>query len=240
MIAAYNAEHPLHLDLSSQGGLKRLENEIVRLGNVRLVVVDPIVDFSGKVNPNTTEEVRGLLTPLIKIAARHMFALVLIGHLNKAQALSAIYRAGGTTGGWLGKCRAAYMIFRNRDDKTLRHIIPLKANLARQDPAQLEFRIENGHLDINVSTDEIDPDEQLNPQRGPNPRERDEAIRWLDDFFVGRTEIPAIEVEEAAKAHMISGSTLKRAKKASGYRSIKRTDSSGKTIWIWTKVPSFP
>lgn len=236
MIFAYNSDHPLHLDLNSPEGLKRLEDEVIRLENVKLVIVDPIVDFSGDVNPNTTEEVRALLTPLVRLAAKHSFALVLIGHLNKAQALSAIYRAGGTTGGWLGKCRAAFMIFRDVDDRTLRHVVPLKANLAHQDPAQLEFRINNGHMDIGVSTNEIDPDEQLNPQRGPNPREREEAVKWLNDFFADRTEIPATEVEKAAKADMISESTLKRAKKATGYRSIKRTESGGKTVWVWTRV----
>lgn len=240
MIFAYNSDHPLHLDLNSPEGLKRLENEVIRLGNVKLVIVDPIIDFSGDVNPNTTEEVRALLTPLIRLAAKHNFALVLIGHLNKAQTLSAIYRAGGTTSGWLGKCRASFMIFRDLDDKSLRHIISVKANLARNDPTQLEFRINDGHLDIGVSTEEVDPDEQLNPQRGPSPRERDEATKWLNDFFAGRTDIPATEVEDAAKANTISESTLKRAKKAAGYRSVKRTDSGGKTIWVWTRMPSCP
>jgi hypothetical protein len=240
MIAAYNPEHPLHLDLNSADGLKRLEVEVMRLGNVRLVVVDPIIDFSGDVNPNTTQEVRALLTPLIRLAARHNFALILIGHLNKAQTLSAIYRAGGTTSGWLGKCRAAFMIFRDVDDKPLRHVIPIKANNARNDPAQLEFRINDGHLDINVSTEEVDPDEQLNPQRGPNPRERGEAVKWLNDFFVGHIEIPATEVEEAAKANAISESTLKRAKKTAGYRSVKRTEGGGKVIWVWTRDSRCP
>lgn len=235
MISVYNADQPLHLDLSSAAGLKRLEDEIVRLGNVRLVVVDPIIDFSGDVNPNTTEEVRALLTPLIQVSARNNFALVLIGHLNKAQALSAIYRAGGTTSGWLGKCRAAFMIFRDADDKPLRHVVPLKANLARRDPAQLEFRLADGQLDIRVSDEEIDPDEQLNPQRGPSPKDRDEAVKWLHDYFIGRDEVPATEVETAARAHLISPATLRRAKKAAGYESRRRNESDGRAVWVWAR-----
>ena len=236
MIAVFNSEHPLHLDLNKPEGLLRLEKELVRLGNVRLVVVDPIIDFSGDSNPNAGEEVRALLTPLIRLAAKLNFALVLIGHLNKSQAMSAIYRAGGSTGGWLGKCRAAFLIFRDHDDKTLRHIIALKANLSPQDPGQLEFRINRGQLEIEVSREEVDADEQLNPQHGPRPRERNEAVDWIKEFFGDKTEIPTLEVETAARVDHISEATLSRAKKSAGYRSVRRTDADGKTHWAWSRV----
>ena len=126
MIAVYNAEHPLHLDLSTARGLKRLETELTRLTNVKLVVIDPILDFSGGVNPNAGEEVRALLTPLISLASRQQFALVLVGHLNKAQTLTAIYRAGGSTAGWLGKCRASFMVYRKNKTKHCVASIPSK------------------------------------------------------------------------------------------------------------------
>ena len=235
-IAIYNAEHPLHLDLSTEAGLLRIEREIIQVGNIRLVVVDPILDFSGGVNPNAGEEVRVLLTPLIRMAAKHNFALILIGHLNKAQTMSAIYRAGGSTSGWLGKCRASFMVFRDINDKTLRHVIPIKANLSPQDPPQLEFTITNGQIDAKISTEEVDPEEMLNPQQhGPDPRERDEAIAWLDAFFGKCPELPAKIIEDAAKANDISQSTLRRAKKHAGYHSEQRTESGSRTFWVWTR-----
>jgi hypothetical protein len=52
LIAVYNAVQPVHLDLSQPGGLERLENDILRRGNIKLVIIDPIIDFSGRVNPN--------------------------------------------------------------------------------------------------------------------------------------------------------------------------------------------
>lgn len=235
MITCYNYEQPLHLDLSSGEGLARLESEIARLGDVRLVVIDPIIDFTGDSSPDKTEKVRALLTPLIKLATRLNFALVMVGHLNKAQALSAIYRAGGSTGGWLGKCRAAFMVFRDADDRTLRRVVPIKANLAPKDPPQLEFRIVSGRLEIDVSQDEVDVEAQLNPQLGRRPRERDEALEWLEKFFGDKTEIAAREIEEAAIRKGFSESTLKRAKKAAGFRSKKITDSNGDQIWLWAR-----
>ena len=238
-IAIYNSENLVHVDLSTEPGRQRIEREIVNVGDVRLVVIDPIADFSGDVNPNAAEDVRALLTPLIRMAARRDFALVMIGHLNKAQTMSAIYRAGGSTSGWLGKCRASFMIIRNKDERALRHVIAIKANLAPQDPPQLEFRINDGRLDIGISTCEIDPEDQLGTQQhGPDPRERDEAVAWLEELFMGKYEIPATEIEEAARMNGISESTLRRAKKQAGYKSIKRTESGGKTQWTWARGPS--
>jgi len=236
-IALYNAEHPLHVDLSTAGGLLRIEREIIKVGNVKLVVVDPILDFSGGVNPNAGEEVRALLVPLINMATRHDFALVIIGHLNKAQTMSAIYRAGGSTSGWLGKCRASFMIFRDIDDKALRHVIPIKANLAPQDPPQIEFTITNGQIDARISDEEVNVDEQLNPQRGPAgrpPSERHEAEDVLKEIFKDRVEVPAKEAVALAHEAGISEGTLKRARASGKYTSFQKWE--GKTaFWVWGK-----
>ena len=234
-IAIYNAEHPLHLDLSTETGLLRIEREIIQVGNVRLVVVDPILDFSGGVNPNAGEEVRGLLVPLVNMAARYDFALVMIGHLNKAQALNAIYRAGGSTSGWLGKCRASFMVFRDLDDKVLRHFVPIKANLAPQDPPQIEFRISAGRLNAHTSTEEVNVDEHLNPQRGPEPRERQAAAEWLENLFSSRNEIPATEIYDAAQKHGLSEATLRRAKTSGRYKSLRRKILGLDDVWVWLK-----
>lgn len=229
-IAIYNSEHPLHVDLSTEEGRKRIENEIIKVGNVRLVVIDPILDFSGGVNPNAGEEVRALLTPLINMAARHDFALVMVGHLNKDQTMSAIYRAGGSTSGWLGKCRAAFMIFRDIDDKTLRHVIPIKANLAPVDPPQIEFRIINGQINARISEEEVNPEEHLNPQRkpGPTPERRSAAEVWLKEFFADRSEIPVTEIEAIAKMRGIKPATLRRAKRTLGIHGRQTPDG-----WVW-------
>lgn len=236
-IALYNADHPLHVDLSTPGGLLRIEREIIKVGNVRLLVVDPIIDFSGGVNPNASEEVRALLTPLVNMAARHDFALVMIGHLNKAQTMSAIYRAGGSTSGWLGKCRASFMVFRDLDDKVLRHFVPIKANLAPQDPPQLEFRITDGRIDAHASAEDVNIDEQLNPQRGPAgrpPHERQEAEEILKEIFKDRVEVPAKEAIASAYEAGVSKRTLERARVSGKYTSFQKWE--GKTsFWVWGK-----
>jgi len=236
-IAIYNANHPLHLDLSTEAGLIRIEHEIVQVGNVRLVVIDPILDFSGGVNPNAGEEVRALLTPLVNMAARHDFALVMIGHLNKAQTMSAIYRAGGSTSGWLGKCRASFMVFRDLDDKVLRHFVPIKANLAPQDPPQLEFRIIDGRIEARTSDEEVNIDEQLNPQRGPAgrpPLERQEAEEVLKEIFKDRVEVPVQEAIASGREAGVSKKTLERARISGKYTSFQKWEGKN-SFWVWGK-----
>lgn len=232
----YNVGQAEHLDLSTEAGLVRIEMEIQRLGDVKLIVIDPVADFSGDMNPNKGEEVRALLGPLIGMAARLGFALLLIGHLNKSQSLSAIYRAGGSTSGWLGRCRAAFMVFRDQDDKKLRHVAPLKANYAHDDPPQIEFRLTQGQLEGRVSISEVDIDEQLQPRQGRRPREKDAAVDWLNSLFENRNEIPAQEIEELAKEKGFCSRTLKRAKTAANIIS-KRTKLPDSSIaWTWQRI----
>lgn len=233
---AYNPRQAEHLNLAKLGGLDRLDGEIEKIGDVRLVVVDPIADFSGDTNPNAGEEVRALLGPLIEMATRHGFALLLVGHLNKAQSMSAIYRAAGATSGWLGICRAAFMAFRDIDDRKLRHVVALKANYAHDDPPQIEFRIDKGQLEGRVAIEAVDIDEQLAPKIGRRPREKDAAVDWLAALFDDRNEIPAQEIEELAKEKGFCSRTLKRAKASAGIISKRSKLPDGSIGWTWQRI----
>jgi hypothetical protein len=131
----------------------------------------------------------------------------------------------------------AFMVFRDRDDQDLRHVVPLKANLAQGDPPQLEFRLSDGQMMARVSTEEVNVDEHLNPRPGPRPREKEQAKDWLEALFTERSKIPVTEIEEAAKADGISTSTLKRAKKAAGgIISKKEQTPDGEEYWVWQKI----
>jgi hypothetical protein len=53
--------------------------------------------------------------------------------------------------------------------------------------------------------------------------------------FMGHPEIPATEIESAAKENDISPTTLKRAKIAGGYISKRVETQNGDHEWIWQK-----
>jgi len=210
-ITILNPEFEDFLCFAEKGGLRLFEDEVKKSEGLRLCVIDPILDFSGRVNPNAPEQVRALLAPLSHIAEKYNFALILIAHLNKAQSMSALYRTGGSTGAWLGKCRAAFMIFRNQDDKKQRFFAPLKSNLAATDPDRLSFRIIESRLEFEKATEDMDIDDYINPQLRAEAQESSFAVRWLKEALkdgpVDSKEIQERAIEEAG----IAKTTLWRA-----------------------------
>jgi hypothetical protein len=211
-IAIINPGYSDFVNFAGHDGIKKLENEIIKISNVRLVVLDPVLDFSGEINPNAAEQVRAFLTPLIQIAEKMNFALVLIAHLNKAQSQSAIYRTGGSTSAWLGKCRAAFMIFRDREEKKKRYVSAIKSNLAPDDPPHLSFIPNNGRLVFERVVEDVDVDEHLNPQFRGHDGEKEEssfAVTWLKDTLKNGP-VDAKEIKQAAKEAGISETTLRR------------------------------
>lgn len=234
---SFNSEHPLNLLLSGEEGRDRLEQELIRIDITNgLLITDPILDFTGSTNPNAVEFVRPLLTPLAKMAKRLHFAIVMIGHLNKDQMKSVMYRASGSTGGWQGKARAAFLIARQIEDKRLkRFVFPVKNNWAWPEPQPMEFEIRDSKLIFDLS--EVDVDSVLNPPRGRPPIAKLKAKEILADMFKDRQEIPTSEVEERTEKMGISAATLTRVKKEESYGSDwrKNEDENKSDYWVWIK-----
>jgi hypothetical protein len=228
-ILGYNSKHPIYLYLSEDEGIKRLEAEIVRIGNVRLLVIDPILDFISASNPNAVEVVRALLTPIISMCERHHIACLMIGHLNKDQMKSAIYRAGGSTGGWMGKARSAFLIARDPDDKSRRYLVPTKCNYAYPEPMQMEFEIIGSRLEYKPC--DINIDEVLNPAiKGRPPSASLKVKEILADMFREKDKILFNEVEERLETMGIKRRTVTTVKKDEGYKSVYIEGQ-----WYWKK-----
>ncbi len=227
-ILILNPKSDSFLSFAGKAGVRTLEDMVKKIKDVRLVCIDPILDFSGPVDPNSPEQVRALLGPLIRIAQTYNFALLLIGHLNKAQSLSALYRSSGTTGGWLGKCRAAFIIIRDIEEKRKRHFISQKSNLSQEEPDQLGFEIVDGRL-LYMKEENIDPDLHLNPELREEHEKRSYARTWLSDFLKGGPQ-PQIDVISEGKTAGISQASLYRAKTALGIVSRSAGLSGSKKV----------
>jgi len=230
-IIAYNSKHPIYLYLSEEEGMKRLEVEIVKIGNVRLLVIDPILDFISASNPNAVEVVRALLTPIISMCERLHIACLMVGHLNKDQMKSAIYRAGGSTGGWMGKARSAFLIARDPDDKNKRYLYPVKSNYAYPEPVQMEFEIIGSRLEYKAC--DINIEEMLNPNiKGRPPSASLKVKEILADIFRDKDKILSNEVEERLENMGIKKRTMMTVKKEEGYTSAH---IEGQYYWIKPK-----
>ena len=75
---------------------ERIEKAIVETG-ARALILDPVQAYIGaKVDMNRANEVRAVLSQLGRIVGQYRCAIILVGHLNKAQGNKSNYRGLGS------------------------------------------------------------------------------------------------------------------------------------------------
>lgn len=114
---------------SLQNDLPVLESVIKQLGDVRLVIIDPVSAYMGTTDSHKNAEVRSVLRPLGDLAAKYGVAVLCISHLNKSQKSSAMYRTLGSVG-FVAAARSVFCVVRDKEDKTRRLILPVKNNIS--------------------------------------------------------------------------------------------------------------
>src|SRR6185436_6637450 len=72
--------------LNLQHDLDLLERKIADIGDVALVVVDPVSSYLGKTDSHKNSEVRGVLEPLSEMAERTRVAILTVTHFSKSSA----------------------------------------------------------------------------------------------------------------------------------------------------------
>ena len=125
-----------------QADLALLEAAIERIGNVRLVIIDPVSSYLGKTDSHKNADVRGTLEPLGDMASRLRVAVVAITHFSKNASQSAINSFIGSIA-FVAAARAAFIVTRDPDntDPARRLFVQAKNNLAA-DSGGLAFRVE--------------------------------------------------------------------------------------------------
>ena len=134
-------------------------------------MLDPISGFMGETDSHKNAEVRGMLSPLAKLAEKHNVAVVAISHLTKSQGKS-IYRTLGSIG-FVAAARAAWAVVEDQHSDRRRLFLPIKNNLA--DSNGLAFEIVDGRV-------EWDPNpviERIDDLDDGDQTERDMAKEWL-------------------------------------------------------------
>lgn len=123
-----------------------VSDKMTELGDVKLIIVDPIGTYTGSANTDKDSEVRAALAPLSMLAKAHKCAVLLVMHLNKGpnkQGADPVDRILGSVG-YVGLARSVLMVTRDPgyadDNSSERLLLHVKAN--GEMGRGFEFRLE--------------------------------------------------------------------------------------------------
>jgi putative DNA primase/helicase len=221
--------------------LEQLAAEIRRIGDVRLVVIDPISSYLGpNVHSHVNAAVRGVLEPVSEMASRLRVAVVSVTHPPKGTGITAINRFIGSIA-FVAAARAAFMVTRDPDDADRRLLLPVKNNLAPLGKGfafRLEQRIvgdpgksivasnvvwESSAIDITADAALQAADAKANGSAG------NEAEEFLKEILAGGSTLQK-EIKAAAEGAGLAWATVRRAKDRLGIKASKDGMEGG---WLW-------
>ena len=227
--------------------LERLEQEIARQGDVRLVIIDPITSYLGKVDSHKNAEVRSVIEPVGELAARVRVAILGNNHLSKGTG-SANNRMIGSVA-FINTARAGFIVTPDAEDENRLLFIRSKTNNGAPIPG-LAYRIEgcmvtDGDQEMVTSriawetgpvTISADAALAAHDGDGESRTQKSEAMDFLRDMLSAGPR-RAADIRSDAREIGINPKPLKSAKKALGIQSEKSGMEDG---WMWAMPPKGP
>ncbi len=238
-VLSENCKYKDKLHFSLAAHLPELEDLIVSLRDVVAIIIDPITAYLGRIDANSNSDVRSILSPLAKIAAKHNLAIICISHNNKNVSQQAMHRVLGSVG-FIAACRSAYLVVKDNEEDNKRLFLPLKNNNGN-DKTGLAFRIVQTIVNDKIETSRVNwlnevvlktADEIMS---SPLTNEDKSALEEAEEFLrtlLDSSALPATKIFKLAKEEEISKSTLRRAKKKIGIVVSRQGFSRGsKSMW---------
>jgi len=240
-----------HRSFNLQLDLPELEKKIAELGDVVLVIIDPITSYLGKVDSHKNAELRSVLEPLGKMAARLHVTVIANTHLSKASGGSANNRVIGSVA-FVNHARAAFIVTADPEDSGRRLLIPSKTNLGRPREG-LAYRIADttimgsgGELiwapyvkwddaPVTMSADEA----MAALAGGPEGRSTLEEAKQFLLEVLGEGPVAQKEIKSQAEEAGFAWRTVRRAKGALGVKADREGGIGERGRWIW-RLPKMP
>ncbi len=190
------------------------------MGPARLVVIDPVSAFLGRVNSYSNAGVRAVLDRLSDIAAARRVAMVCVTHLNKTAGVRAAYRVMGSLA-FAASPRVVWRVAKLSDGRM--GMAAVKSNVAGV-RGTIAFRLEGGRVEWAKG----DGAECVEVERTPGVVEA--ACRWLEEFLnAGPRGAAEVFAEGERAGHSVAA--LRRAKEVCGVG--VRKEGKG---WVWGAV----
>jgi putative DNA primase/helicase len=229
-----------------QADLALLERKIAEIGDVALVIIDPISSYMGKGDSHKNAEMRGALDPASEMADRLKVAIFSITHFSKASGASkakALHSFIGSIA-FVGAPRAAFAVIADADQEGRALFLHVKNNIAPK-PQGLAYRLiqtiisETGQSIVasyivwDSDPVSVSADEAMRAADGGDHSAAAEAEEFLRDKL-SQGAVSAKEGKEDAQAFGIAPRTLMRARKKLGVIAEKGGLKEG---WTWRLPP---
>jgi putative DNA primase/helicase len=212
--------------------LELLRRKIDEIGDVVMVIIDPMSAYLGvgKVDSYRTTDVRGVLSPLVELAAEKRVFMLGILHFNKQEEITNAMLRISDGLAFAATARHCYVVVDDAENKR-RLLVKAKNNLA-PDTKALGYLIGSPRVGKDDATGdniyaphimwlpehiEITATEAMEAESG---RKREAPARETAEEFLRKMlangPVLKADIEEAAKANLISEATLRRAKEELG------------------------
>jgi putative DNA primase/helicase len=214
--------------------IHRLENILRKDEGYRLVIIDPLSDYLGRVDSHKYSDVRWAMAPINALARKYHVAIVGIMHCNKNTSLQVLYRIMGSMG-FPSVARSIWLVAKDREDEEnqRRYFSPLKNNLAPEQDT-LAFQLENLGKVAKVVFESEPVEQDFDIEDVLAPQERTSETKRAKKFLLETLKDGAMlntEVKKLSRDEGISWGTLRRAKDKLDITAIKENKLGGK--WFW-------
>jgi len=202
---------------------ERLEQSIRETG-ARLIVLDPLQAYLGDgVDMHRANEVRPVFKRLCAMADRTGCAVILIGHMNKAQGLKSSYRGLGSID-FRAAARSVLLVGRLKSDPSVRVVAHDKSSLAPEGKSiAFSLDAENGFQWKGYCDSTVD---EVLSGTGSVQTKTMQMEQELKELL--SKPVPVEEVFRRAKELGISERTVNIAKKNVGVLAVKHANH-----WYW-------
>ena len=235
-IVDYAEQHGKEAWFDLSRHLPQLSHDLEAIGDVQLVIIDPIMAYAGKVNCNDTAEVRThIMGPLQKLAERHQAAIMALSHLNKSTGAHASDRITGSSA-FVNAVRAGFVVGVDPEDEERCIVLPLKQNLSplKTGLSYTFSKVPEGEFPQivwNAEPIKMHPNDLLDPKRPTTDNPREEAAQWLEGRLAnGPVPVQTLKMEAPMFGH--SWRTVERAKQDLGVLT-RQEGFPAKGVWYF-------
>lgn len=226
-----------------------LKKSIEEIGDVKLIIIDPVTAYLGDIKEHKATEVRNLILKLNKIAEEFNLSIILNTHLRKKSSGESTTSAADEvrgSGAWTGTVRQAFIIAKDHEDPKRVYFLNMKRNIG-EEMAGFSYHIKPFEYEKNnsiIKTSKIEwdsdiasmsADEVIDKRTYEDRSKLEEAKDFIKKALAFGSK-SAEYMRKTAENEDISHITLKRARQSlenDGIKVIIESSHTDKRKQIW-------